>query len=109
MVNCSDQPPYDDDSTFFPAIRALRAVEQGQSIDGVAAAMRLAFQENRRLNKLPKNLLVCDESEIDTDPRYRRFANGVVDLESGEMLSAKSARRLLVSGMDESIYTPTGR
>ena len=52
MVNCSDQPPYDDDSTFFPAIRALRGVEQGQSIDGVAAAMRLAFQENRRLNKL---------------------------------------------------------
>ena len=40
MVNCSDQPPYDDDRTFFPAVRALRAVEKGQSIEGVPAAMR---------------------------------------------------------------------
>jgi len=107
MVNCSDQPPYDDDVTFYLAIRALRAVEQGHSIDGVPTAMRLAFKEKRRLNKLPKNLLVCDESEIDADPRYRGFANGVVDLESGELLSAKSARRLLVSSVDDSSYTPT--
>ena len=109
MVNCSDQPPYDDDGTFFPAVRALRAVEQGQSIDGVPAAMRLAFQEKRRLNKLPKNLLVCDEGDIDADPRYRGFANGVVDTKLGELLSAKSARRLLVSSLDESSYTPSTR
>lgn len=108
MVNCSDQPPYDDDGTFFPAVRALRAVERGQSIDGVPAAMRLAFREKRRLKKLPKNLLACDESEIDADPRYRGFANGVVNLESGELLSAKSARRLLISSVDESRYTPAG-
>ena len=109
MVNCSDQPPYDDDGTFFPAVRALRAVERGETIEGVPAAMRLAFQENRRLNKLPKNLLVCDESEIDADPRYRGFANGIVDTELGELLSAKSARRLLVSNLDESSYAPTTR
>ncbi len=71
MVNCSDQPPYDDDGTFFPAVRALRAVEQSQSIDGMPAAMRLAFKEKRQLKKLPKNLLVCDEGDIDADPRYR--------------------------------------
>ncbi|MYC08235.1 MAG: hypothetical protein F4X57_13860 [Chloroflexi bacterium] len=70
--------------------------------------MRLAFQEKRQLNKLPKHLLVCDESEIDADPRYRGVANGVVDLESGELLSAKSARRLLVSRADESRCTPAG-
>ena len=109
MVNSSDQPPYDDDRTFFPAVRALRAVERGQSIDGVPAAMRVAFEQKRRLKKLPRNLLVCEESEIDADPRYGGFTNGVVDLESGELLSAKSARRLLVSRMDESSYTPAGR
>ena len=109
MVNSSDQPPYDDDRTFFPAVRALRAVERGQSIDDVPAAMRLAFEVKRRLKKLPRNLLVCEESEIDADPRYGGFTNGVVDLESGELLSAKSARRLLVSRMDESSYTPAGR
>ena len=79
MVNCSDQPPYDDDGTFFPAVRVLRAVERGESIEDVPAAMRLAFQEKRRLKKLPKNLLVCDKGDIDADPRYRGFANGVVD------------------------------
>ncbi len=109
MVNVSDQPPYDDDRTFFPAVRVLRALEQGESIDGVPAAMCLAFDEKRRLKKLPRNLLVCDESEVDADPRYRGFANGVVDLESGELLSAKSARRLLVFRMDESSYTPDSR
>ncbi len=109
MVNSSDQPPYDDDGAFFPAVRVLRAMERGESIDEVPAAMRVAFEEKRRLKKLPRNLLVCGEREIDADPRYRGFANGVVDVESSELLSAKSARRLLVSRVDESSYTPAGR
>ena len=109
MVNVSDQPPYDGDGTLFPAVRVLRAVEQGESIDGVPAAMCLVFEEKRRLKKLPKHLLVCAEVEIDATPRYKGIANGVVDLESGELLSAKSACRLLVSRMDESSFTPAGR
>ena len=109
MVGSSDQPPYDDDGTFFSAVRVLRAMEQGESLDGVPAAMRVAFEEKRRLKKLPRDLLVCDQGEIDADPRYRGFANGVVDMELGELLSAKSARRLLVSLVDESSYTPNGR
>ena len=39
----------------------------------------------------------------------RGFANGVVDLEYGELLFAKSARKLLVSRVEESRYTPTTR
>ena len=109
MVGSSDQPPYDDDGTFFPAVRVLRAMEQGESLDGVLAAMRVAFEEKRRLKKLPRDLLVCDQGEIDADARYRGFANGVVDMELGELLSAKSARRLLVSRVDDSRYTPAGR
>ena len=109
MVGSSDQPPYDDDGTFFPAVRVLRAMEQGESLDGVLAAMRVAFEEKRRLKKLPRDLLVCDQGEIDADTRYRGFANGVVDMELGELLSAKSARRLLVSRVDDSRYTPAGR
>ena len=108
MVNSSDKPSYDN-RTLFPAGSVLRAIEQGEAIHGVPAAMPLAFEEKRRLNKLPKNLLECDESKIDADPRYRGFAKSIVDLESSEMLSAKSARRLLVFSVDNSRYVPAGR
>lgn len=50
-----------------------------------------------RRNILPPALTLAREQDLDADPRYLGAPNGVVDLDTGRLLTGEAARRCLVT------------
>ena len=57
----------------------------------------------------PARLTACKESEIDADRRYLGAPNGVIDLDTGELIPANDGRALLVSRSVPDPYDPEAR
>ena len=57
-------------------------------------------------NSLPPALTQCQEEEMDANTRYLGAPNGVIDLQTGELLTGPGARRCLVSRSLPDPYDP---
>ena len=58
---------------------------------------------------LPPALTLCRESEIDADRRYLGAPNGVIDLDTGDLITGAAASALLVSRSVPDPYDPTAQ
>ena len=58
---------------------------------------------------LPPELTMCKESEIDANRRYLGAPNGVIDLDTGDLITGAAARGLLVSRTVPDPYDPTAQ
>ena len=73
---------------------------------GSVGRVRVEWNKN---GMLPPALTTCKESEIDATRRYLGAPNGVIDLDTGELITGAAARALLVSRSVPDPYDPTAQ
>ena len=77
---------------------ALQAIHRAQRSTGLVKAIRLNLAATAELaSDQLKDLTWCTADELNSDMRYLGCANGVVDLDSGQLLSPEDGRKHLVT------------
>ena len=83
---------------FETATGYLRRARSRRGFEKVVQdAVGGAFLHMQDSGDIPQGLTVCQEEDLDRDPRYLGCTNGVVDLNVGRLLPAEEGRRQLIS------------
>lgn len=90
----------DNDKAFTDTVRAFRATERNRACkEGIQLAGSMIAHWEKESDPPPAfhELTLAKKAELDADLRYLGCENGVVDLHTGDLLSAAQARDKLVT------------
>lgn len=102
----------DNDKAFTDTVRAFRATERNRACkEGIQLAGSMIAHWEKDTNPPPAfhKLTLAKKAELDADLRYLGCENGVVDLHTGDLLSAAQARDKLVTRSTGVFYNSQAR
>lgn len=102
----------DNDKAFTDTVRAFRATERNRACkEGIQLAGSMIAHWEKDTNPPPAfhELTLAKKAELDADLRYLGCENGVVDLHTGDLLSAAQARDKLVTRSTGVFYNSQAR
>ena len=101
-----------NDKAFADTVKAFRATERNRACrEGIRLAGSMIAHWERDVNPPPAfdKLTRAKRSQLDADLRYLGCENGVVDLHTGNLLSAAQARKKLVTRSTGIFYSGDAR
>ena len=87
----------------------LRRARSPRGFKQMVGAVGGAFLHMEEAGDIPPDLTVCQAEDLNRDPRYLGCANGVVDLNIGQLLPAEEGRRQLISRNTGVEFDPEAR
>jgi len=102
----------DNGKTFADTVRAFRATERNRACrEGIRLAGSMIAHWEKDPDPPPAfhELTLAKKAELDADLRYLGCENGVVDLHTGDLLSAAQARAKLVTRSTGVLYSSQAR
>ena len=106
MMQFCDSPPFDDDNVFVPVVLLLRSIDKGKEFTSIKDAMMDLLKAMKEADSLPSSILTCQKSDINANPRYRGYINGVADMEESRILNRSAARSVLCTMENAEVFRP---
>ena len=91
------------------ATRYLRLARTKQGFKRMVGAVGPAFLHMQDSEDIPPGLTVCQREDMDLNPLHLGCANGVVDLNVGQLLPPEEGRRQLISRNTSVSFDPDAR
>ncbi|MYC97056.1 MAG: hypothetical protein F4X14_19030 [Caldilineaceae bacterium SB0661_bin_32] len=102
----------DNDKAFADTVKAFRATERNRACkEGIqlAGSMIAHWEKQAAAPAAFHELTLAKKAELDADLRYLGCENGVIDLHTGDLLSAAQARDKLVTRSTGVLYSSQAR